>query len=63
MKQILRVLLVVLAAHFQLSAQYCITGVGPSNTFDSDIEDVTLIGDNYSFSNLASCPGVVVVDD
>lgn len=62
MKYYLRLLVLALLASFTSHAQYCITG-GPSSTADSDIEDVSIVGDNFGISNLASCPGVSGIDD
>ncbi|MBI1315438.1 T9SS type A sorting domain-containing protein [bacterium] len=44
-----------LAPFSAVHAQYC--AAGPSSTFDSEIEDVILLGDNFGISNLGTCPG------
>ena len=42
------------------SAQtYC--AAGPSTTFDTEITNVVLLGDNFGISNLATCPGTTGV--
>ncbi len=48
-----------LAPISSLRAQYCTAG--PSSTFDSEIEDVILLGDNFGISNLGTCPGIAGV--
>ncbi len=40
---------------------YC--AAGPSSTADSEITNVALLGDNFSISNLATCPGAAGVVD
>ena len=40
---------------------YC--AAGPSSTADSEITNVALSGDNFSISNLATCPGTASVVD
>lgn len=40
---------------------YC--SAGPSSTADSEITNVVLTGDNYSISNLATCPAATGVQD
>lgn len=63
MKKILRFLIPSLLFSTWSFAQYCTVGVGPSSTFDSEIVDVVLIGDNFTINNLATCPGTVGVVD
>ncbi len=50
------VLLLVALSTSSYAQTYC--SAGPSSTFDSEITNVVLSGDNYSISNLATCPGV-----
>lgn len=57
----LRFAVSLLLLSFAVSAQYCITGVGPTTIFDTDIESVSLTGDNFSISNSNTCPAVVGV--
>lgn len=46
---------------FSAKSQYC--GAGPSSTFDTDINGVTLAGDDRSIINNSGCPGVPGVMD
>jgi len=50
-----------LAPFSAVHAQYC--PAGPSSSFDSDIEDVILLGDNFGISNLGTCPGGTGVEN
>jgi len=59
----LRFAISFLLLSFAVSAQYCVTGVGPTSTFDTDIESVSLIGDNFSINNSNTCPGLAGVVD
>jgi len=45
-----------------LSAQYCMTG-GPSSTFDSNVESVSLPGDAATSITYTGCPGIAGVQD
>ncbi|MDX5449326.1 MAG: fibronectin type III domain-containing protein, partial [Bacteroidota bacterium] len=59
MKQLLHkamIIALVIFGYQESYAQYCTAG--PSSTADSEIEDVILTGDNFSISNLATCPGL-----
>ena len=59
----LRFVIGLILISFAVSAQYCVTGVGPSTTFDTDIESVSMIGDNFSINNSNTCPGTSGVLD
>jgi hypothetical protein len=64
MKNILQITSFVLLLVWQVSVNaqtYC--AAGPSSTFDSEITNVAIIGDNFGISNLLTCPGVTGVQD
>ena len=42
--------------------QYCSTG-GPTSTFDSNVESVSLLGENTTSINYIGCPGVSGVEN
>jgi Secretion system C-terminal sorting domain/GEVED domain/MAM domain, meprin/A5/mu/Fibronectin type III domain/CUB domain len=45
-----------------VSAQYCTTGVGPTNTFDTNVESVALTGDATNIA-YTGCPATAGVED
>jgi hypothetical protein len=64
MKNILQITSFVSLLVWQVSVSaqtYC--AAGPSSTFDSEITNVAIIGDNFGISNLLTCPGVTGVQD
>ena len=42
--------------------QYCSTG-GPTSTFDSNVESVSLLGENTTSINYIGCPGITGVEN
>ena len=53
--------IMMMSSGFVVNAQYC--EGGPSNTADSNIEDITLNGVNATSINYTGCPGVTGVED
>ena len=47
---------------FAAFGQYCMTGVGPTSTADSNVELVQLSGAS-GVINYAGCPGIIGVQD
>lgn len=45
-----------------VNSQYCATG-GPSSTFDSNIESVTITGENGTSISYTGCPGLIGVEN
>jgi hypothetical protein len=61
MKRFYMALMAMLASTLGFAQTYC--AAGPSSTFDSEITNVAIIGDNFGISNLLTCPGVTGVQD
>lgn len=62
MKKILLLLGCILFVWQSNAQSYCTAGVGPTSTFDSNVESVDLAGDTSTIAYTA-CPGVAGVED
>lgn len=62
MKKFLLVGLLFFSSLWYANAQYCVGG-GPSSTADSNVEALTLTGDDGTEIDYVGCPGVVGVED
>ena len=64
MKKLLLTFLFALVAMVTAQGQsYCVTGVGPSSTFDSELTGVQITGDTYSISQMSALCGPAGVQD
>ncbi len=64
MKKLLLTFLFALVAMVTAQGQtYCVTGVGPSTTFDSELTGVQITGDTYSISQMSAVCGTAGVQD
>lgn len=48
---------------WQLSAQYCTTGVGPTSTLDSNVDSIGLSGDAGTALDFKACPAITGLQD